>query len=44
MPVPGIEEFPLQRLVDRIAQVDAQDFGPERRRELPQAEAFGFLP
>jgi hypothetical protein len=43
MLVPSIEEFLLERVVNWIAQVDAQYFGPERRRELPQAEAVGFL-
>jgi hypothetical protein len=43
MLVPGIEEFLLERVVNWIAQVNAQDFGPKRRGELPQAEAVGFL-
>ncbi len=34
MLMPGVEEFLLERLVDRIAQVDAQDLGAERGREL----------
>ena len=41
MPVPGVEEFLLERVADRIAQVDAQDFHAERGRELPHREGDG---
>jgi hypothetical protein len=40
--VPGVEEFLLERVVDRIAQVDAQNLRAERGRELPHGEGGGF--
>jgi hypothetical protein len=43
MLVPGIEQFLLELLVNRIAQVDAENFRAERRRELPHREDGVFL-
>src|SRR3954451_19973800 len=43
MLVPGIEKFLLEPLVDRIAQVDAENFRAERGRELPHREGGMFL-
>ena len=43
MLVPGVEEFLLERVVDRIAQVDARNLRAERGRELPHREGGGFL-
>jgi hypothetical protein len=33
--MPSIEEFLLERPVERLAQVNPQNLRPERRRELP---------
>ncbi len=43
MLVPGVEESLLERVVDRIAQVDAHNFRAERGRELPHGEDGGLL-
>src|ERR1700730_9903339 len=43
MLVPGIEEFLLERVADRIAQVDAQKFRAERGRELLYGKGGRFL-
>src|SRR5262249_45338605 len=39
MLVPGIEEFLLERLVDCVTQIDAEDFCAERSRDLPDGDA-----
>src|SRR5215510_10151122 len=39
--MPGVEKRLLERVVDRIAQVDTQDLGAERRRKRPHHEGRG---
>ena len=41
--VPGIEEFLLERVVDRVAQVDAHDFRAERGRKRRTLTVEGFF-
>src|SRR5262245_49313292 len=41
--MPDVEEFLLERSVDRIAQINAQDFCPERGRQWPYGEPGRFF-